>query len=241
MLNKIKSKLKSRKGASIILALFLMLVCGFSAAAVLTAASSNIGRYAYLREYNQQYLAISSAAQMLRDQFEYMNGRVCVVSYIDNSSYSIDNFDTDTMYNSICYKSDPSMDWTSAMEIGTAAHLDDWHVSGSIITCLWSNLKWVYASSIYSCEHYKGGGSRPTMQIAELKISGDWCGDDEKYSVAAKLDFSEKSIKVRLNCGDYVVEFTVNITPTVEATSDGKYRTVLKYECGTITLPERTK
>ncbi len=68
-MNKIKAKLNSKRGVSIVMALLLALVCLFAGAAALTAASANIGRYKYLREDNQDYLSISSAARLLSEQF----------------------------------------------------------------------------------------------------------------------------------------------------------------------------
>ncbi len=69
-MNKIKAKLNSKRGVSIVMALLLALICLFAGAAALTAASANIGRYSYLREDNQDYLSISSAARLLSEQFE---------------------------------------------------------------------------------------------------------------------------------------------------------------------------
>ncbi len=68
-MQKIKQKLNSKRGVSIVMALLLALVCLFAGAAALTAASANIGRYSHLREDNQEYLSISSAAKLLSEQF----------------------------------------------------------------------------------------------------------------------------------------------------------------------------
>ena len=68
MLSRIRSKLNSRSGVSLVLALFLLLICAFAGAAALTAASSNIGRYDYVSDYQQQYLAVSSAAGLIKDE-----------------------------------------------------------------------------------------------------------------------------------------------------------------------------
>ncbi len=68
-MQKIKQKLNSKRGVSIVMALLLALVCLFAGAAALTAASANIGRYSHLRKDNQEYLSISSAAKLLSEQF----------------------------------------------------------------------------------------------------------------------------------------------------------------------------
>lgn len=69
-MQKIKAKLNSKRGVSLLLALLLFLLCALSGAAALTAAGSNIGRYSYMIEYQQEYLSVSSAAKLLKAQFE---------------------------------------------------------------------------------------------------------------------------------------------------------------------------
>lgn len=69
-MQKIKAKLNSKRGVSLMLALLLFLLCALSGAAAITAAGSNIGRYSYMREYQQEYLTVSSAAKLLKAQFE---------------------------------------------------------------------------------------------------------------------------------------------------------------------------
>lgn len=81
MISRIKSKLNSRRGVSLVLALLLILICTFAGAAALTAASSNAGRYPYVREYQQQYLAVSSAAKLIHDDLDSGNtGLVKLIS-----------------------------------------------------------------------------------------------------------------------------------------------------------------
>ncbi len=61
-------KLKSGRGASILMGLLLLLVCAMAGAAALTAAGSNAGRYTHLRQDQQRYLAVASAARLVRDE-----------------------------------------------------------------------------------------------------------------------------------------------------------------------------
>ncbi len=61
-------KLKSRRGVSILMGLLLLLVCAMAGAAALTAAGSNAGRYTHLRQDQQRYLAVASAARLVRDE-----------------------------------------------------------------------------------------------------------------------------------------------------------------------------
>lgn len=59
-------KLKGKGGASIVIALLVLLICVTAGAAALTAASANAGRYTHLRQDQQRYLAVSSAAKLVR-------------------------------------------------------------------------------------------------------------------------------------------------------------------------------
>lgn len=70
MLTGVKSKLNSKHGASVMLALLLLLVCVFAGTAALTAAGSNMERYDYMRDHQQQYLTVCSAARLLTDQLD---------------------------------------------------------------------------------------------------------------------------------------------------------------------------
>ncbi|MDD4844930.1 MAG: hypothetical protein PHU31_11485 [Anaerotignum sp.] len=64
-----KKKLKNQKGASILLALMLFFVCFMVASVILSSATAN-GDKLRQRESNQkEYLAVSSAANLLRDIF----------------------------------------------------------------------------------------------------------------------------------------------------------------------------
>ena len=69
MLHEIKQKLTGRSGVSLVLAMFLLLVCSFAGAAALTAAAANAGRFSKRAEYQQQYLAVASAARLITDSF----------------------------------------------------------------------------------------------------------------------------------------------------------------------------
>lgn len=65
---KIKEKLLSSKGASLIIALVFMLFCAMVGSAVLAAATANGGRVAALKSDQQDYLNQRSAATLLQDE-----------------------------------------------------------------------------------------------------------------------------------------------------------------------------
>lgn len=68
-------KLNNRRGASILIALLLFLICALAGAAAITAAASNMGRYEYLIKNQQTYLSVSSAARLFRDSLENVEAK----------------------------------------------------------------------------------------------------------------------------------------------------------------------
>lgn len=66
-MNFLRAKLKSERGASILLAMVFFLLCLTVGGVVLTAATASAGRIASQRQTQQDYLTASSAAEALRD------------------------------------------------------------------------------------------------------------------------------------------------------------------------------
>jgi len=66
----LKRKLHSKRGASMILALALFLICTVVSSLIISAAASGASRSAQRIEQQQSYLAISSAADMFRQEME---------------------------------------------------------------------------------------------------------------------------------------------------------------------------
>jgi len=64
----VRQKLKSKRGASIVLALIFFLVCAAIGGIVLASAASNAGRLSHIRQEQQAYLTASSAAKLVRDE-----------------------------------------------------------------------------------------------------------------------------------------------------------------------------
>ncbi|MBQ9069672.1 MAG: hypothetical protein IJ131_11585, partial [Eggerthellaceae bacterium] len=86
--------LKSESGASILLAMAIVLVCSMVAAVVLAAAAANVGKNASVEARNRAYYSASCAAQLLADDFATsgLRGEVSreVVTYAckrDHASY----------------------------------------------------------------------------------------------------------------------------------------------------------
>lgn len=67
-MKKLCKKLKGKGGASIVIALVFFLLCLTVGSIVLTAATASAGRMKEQRRRQQDYLTVSSAAELLRDQ-----------------------------------------------------------------------------------------------------------------------------------------------------------------------------
>lgn len=67
-----KNKFKSRRGASILLALLFLLVCMMVGASVVMAAASNAGKLDSNKTEQQKYLTLSSAVNLLVDELEHV-------------------------------------------------------------------------------------------------------------------------------------------------------------------------
>lgn len=66
-MERVKRKLKSERGASILLALLFFMISMVAGASILMAASSNAGRVRSNRREQQAYLALSSAVKLVAD------------------------------------------------------------------------------------------------------------------------------------------------------------------------------
>ena len=63
-------KLKSQRGASMLFALLVFLLCMLAGTAALTAAAANVGRYAHLEDEQRQYFSTSSALALLQAELD---------------------------------------------------------------------------------------------------------------------------------------------------------------------------
>ena len=67
-MRRVKEKLKSNSGATILFAILVFMLCILAGTGALTAAAANSGRYTHLKADQQQYLSVSSAAKLLKGE-----------------------------------------------------------------------------------------------------------------------------------------------------------------------------
>lgn len=75
-MNAMKNKIKSQRGASITFALLLFLVCSVVSIVVVIAGSAAAGRLSERAETDQRYYAVTSAVELLCDDFKGMTVKV---------------------------------------------------------------------------------------------------------------------------------------------------------------------
>lgn len=63
-----RKKLNSKQGATIVLALLFFLICAVIGGIVLASASANAGRLSHIRQEQQAYLNLGSAAKLIREE-----------------------------------------------------------------------------------------------------------------------------------------------------------------------------
>ena len=71
-MNAMKNKIKSQRGASITFALLIFLVCAVVSIVVVVAGSAAAGRMSQRAETDQRYYAVTSAVELLCDDFKGM-------------------------------------------------------------------------------------------------------------------------------------------------------------------------
>lgn len=63
-------KLNTRRGVSVLIAVLVFLLASLTGVAILSMASSNVGRHTHEREDQQAYLAVSSAVSLVRGELQ---------------------------------------------------------------------------------------------------------------------------------------------------------------------------
>lgn len=70
MREKLKGKLRSRRGATLLLSLLLFLICAVAGSVAITAGTASSGTVSERAKMDQRYFSVTSAAELLRKTFD---------------------------------------------------------------------------------------------------------------------------------------------------------------------------
>ena len=90
-------KLKSRRGASMLFALLVFLLCLLAGVTVLTAAAANAGRYTHLENEQRQYLSAASALALLQSELDAADPVKIEVQRVETYTWHYDPNAPDTL------------------------------------------------------------------------------------------------------------------------------------------------
>ena len=67
-MRRVGKKIGGRSGATMLFAILVFMLCALTGVAELTAAAANSGRYTHVKEEQQEYLSMSSAVNLMREE-----------------------------------------------------------------------------------------------------------------------------------------------------------------------------
>ena len=74
-MRRVGKKIGGRSGATMLFAILVFMLCALTGVAALTAAAANSGRYTHVKEEQQEYLSMSSAVNLMREELVGKTGK----------------------------------------------------------------------------------------------------------------------------------------------------------------------
>lgn len=205
-------KLNNKRGVSIMLALFLFIICALAGTAAVTSANANRGRYAYLRHYQQEYLAVTSAAELIKGQMEAGAGNI-------SATFT-----------------------SKKGEITVEQYVYEGHVTGTNVTTqdtfyylIWDYIKtFLYNQMSYEVDkadgYWNDVDAKSEVYNKSFTVSVDAPPEDSGIEVSEDFDVTvdvtdnlsdpdnvaNKMINFKLSCGDCTICFSVDVGITAE-------------------------
>lgn len=226
---RLRRKLKSSTGASMLLGLLFLLFCLTVGAVVLTAASVSAGRTARNRQVQQNYLAVQSAANLLMDDMEDMEFTGKFILRVETTYHSgwtdaegnyhspppptvvksnahdkeLKKTEFHTILEDYCYKLFLSSDFLDAFRVDNAASVPD-----------------AVTSTLTVAEQEGVPGESPGLPAVTLEVTlgtpaaaGTAEYSDEGYTITIQAHLSEPAPE-----GDHGI--TLVLTPEVNTSTD---------------------
>ncbi len=90
-MKKVLKKLNNRRGASVIVAILLFMLCALAGVSALTMAAANAGRYSHADEDRQPYYSVTSAAFLIADLLDGMNYKSEMIEHSYTHAWTYDS------------------------------------------------------------------------------------------------------------------------------------------------------
>lgn len=236
MRHAMSNKLRSQRGASLLLALLFLLICSMVAASILMAAAANAGKSRSNLSEHQTYLALSSAVSLLCDELngaEYNGQYTCWTTTEDGGEDADGNPITYTYYH---FK----------QEVGA--------YSGRLAPMLVKNFDALFARSINGASALTGyatKGTQPTDVPATHTLvltpdTGSELLDGQEITVVMEVQ-SSYAIYLTATLGDYTIKAELTpiqtelvLPPALEVKGPSQIQSVgpMQWEIGWITTGE---
>lgn len=170
-MRRVGKKIGGRSGATMLFAILVFMLCALTGAAALTAAAANSGRYTHVKEEQQEYLSMSSAVNLMREELVGKTGK----------TFTAQVTKTETKDASGNLQGDPDVSWV------TGSPKYDGGFSGQLLDVF----KGFYLNKLGSSIDISGLGA--TMSPPYEKTLTFTTGDEvvDKYKVTAKFAVDE--------------------------------------------------
>ena len=185
---RIWKKLHTSRGASMIFALAVFMLCILAGTAALTAASGNMGRYTHLEGEQQQYLSVASALELLSGQMKKETPVTVQVEYKVTEEWKYDP----------AVAADPACDYTYALRLVDPAVLPaslNFYQKMLLMNCVPD--EW-YSTATGSGNLQKSdlspmdaGSKTYTIRLSEDNKDEPWA--DTLYPVKAEVNYGVKN------------------------------------------------
>lgn len=199
-------KLKSRRGASMIFALIVFLMCVLAGTAALTAASANIGRYSRLENEQRQYFSAASALELLQSR---LNARMrddpvqVTVTYTETETWWYESIPAATPGDPPTYEL--HTETKSALDVDPAIGNFNYYQYLLVENCIpagwrsaWDVLKTAVPLSVrsgfeknYTVDLDRTGGTLPewadSVKKVSVKVKSSNAATDAKFNLEMEL------------------------------------------------------
>ena len=206
-MRRIRAKLNSSRGATILFALLVFMLCVVAGTAALTAASSNAGRFSHAGSDQQQYLSVSSAAGLLRDEF---GGATFTAKISLKETYTwayrpIYSDPDDDSSEIVGYELDPDRTST-AYELIVPEDAYTWTGDSALVEQLFGNrLKELFRCDEVLADWYKKTEAEQPIKSSfgaqTLRIVGDGELEDTLGEVKVELSLADGTYDINVGLG----------------------------------------